>query len=153
MKLSKTLFLILIAACFTFTANTAASKTIREKTDSAKKSTAYKIIHLCGYGDICVCPSEITVKSGTTVIWINQSEMSIKIHFVGEQVKAADENHIHFRVNSEGFYVSNTIPDRSRATLSFIEKGRYNYVAKTISNSLTDLSKNHREFNGTIIVE
>jgi len=59
MKLSKTLFLILIAVCFTFTANIAANETIRKKTDSAKKSTVYKIIHLCSYGDICVCPSEI----------------------------------------------------------------------------------------------
>ena len=153
MKLSKTLVLILIAVCFTFTANTAASKTIREKIDSAKKSTAYKIIHLCGYGDICVCPSEITVKSGTTVIWINQSEMPIKIHFVGEQIKAADENHIHFRVDSEGSYISNTIPNRSRATLSIIEKGRYNYVAKTIPGSATNALRHHREFNGIIIVE
>ena len=37
MKLSKTLFLILIAVCFTFTANIAANETIRKKTDSAKK--------------------------------------------------------------------------------------------------------------------
>ena len=153
MKSFKTLFLVCIAICFSFAAITDARETTRNKIDPAKKSTAYKIIHLCSYGDICVCPSGITVKSGTTVIWINQSEMPIKIHFEGKPVTAAGENHIHFRVDNEGSYISNMIPNGARATLKFVEKGRYDYVAETIPGASTDPLRQPREYNGTIIVK
>ena len=153
MKSFKTLFLVCIAICFSFATITAARETTRNKIDPANKSAAHKIIRLCSYGDIRSCPPEATVKPGTTVIWINQSKMPVKIHFEGKQVTAASENHIHFRVDNEGSYVSSTVPNGARATLSFVEKGRYDYVAETIPGASTDPLRQPREYNGTIIVK
>jgi hypothetical protein len=85
MKSPKTLFLILIAACFSFAAITDASGTIRKKATPSENTDETKIIRLCSYGHISDCPLEVTVNSGTKIIWINESYMPIKIHFKGKQ--------------------------------------------------------------------
>ncbi len=153
MKATKTLFLGLIAVCFSFAAIADAGAAVKMKATPGEDAAANKIIRLCSYGDICACPVEATVNSGTTVIWVNQSKMPVKIHFDGKQIKEVGKNHIHFMTNSKGTYVSNTIPTGALATLSFVEKGQFNYVAETIPSASNQPLRRARVFNGTIIVK
>ena len=153
MKSHKTLFLILIAVCFSFAAITDASGKIRFRSVPGENTDGTRIIRLYRYGDICVRPCEITVKTGATVIWSNESERAVRIHFNGKQVNETGKNHNHFIKDNNGNYVSNTIPTGAKATLNLVEKGKYNYVAEFLPGTSTQIWNHLGEFNGTIIVE
>jgi plastocyanin len=97
-------------------------------------------------------PAEVTVKTGTTVIWFNDSMAAMEIQFTSKKVTMACQNPIQFTVDEEGAFISNRIPIGAVASLCFIEKGEYSYMARRASAS-TRAAPKDVDFKGKIIVE
>jgi hypothetical protein len=115
-----------------------------------KKIAGSRIVRI-GYSTGIV-PREVSVTSGTTVIWLNDSMAAMEIQFTSKKVTAACQNPIHFSVDESGAFISNRIPMGAVASLCFIEKGLYEYLARRVSASARP-APNEVEFRGTIIVE
>ena len=114
----------------------------------------YKIIRIEDIGR--VFPEEITVPQGTTVIWINNSKRTIELQFEGKQVTLACKSPVHFVVDEYGSFISDRIPSGSVASLCFIEKGEFHYVARNVLASYSaglPYEDRQREFKGKVIVE
>jgi plastocyanin len=125
-----------------------------EKTDQIqpeKKIAGSQIIRLHYSGGIN--PSTATVKPGTTVIWINEANSPIEIQFSGKQVTMACQNPVHFVIDDKGSFISNEIPLGAVASLCFIEKGEYNYIARRSMKPNLAYRDKPVEFKGKIIVE
>ncbi|MBI1987857.1 MAG: hypothetical protein HYS70_05880 [Nitrospinae bacterium] len=80
-------------------------------------------------------PRQVTVKPGTTVIWLNGTTGEyIEIGFTGDQkVNLACKAPVHFVVGPDGAYTSDKIPFGSVASLCFIEKGQFKYTVSKLS--------------------
>jgi len=94
----------------------------------------------------------VSVKLGTTVIWLNDTSRVIEIEFVGKQVTMACGSPVGFFVNEEGSYTSQKIVPKAVVSLCFVEKGEYPYVLllRTLQGADPLQGKN---FRGKIIVE
>jgi hypothetical protein len=109
-------------------------------------------IHYSG----AVLPESLTVKKGSTVVWINESQSPVEIQFEGKQVTLACKSPVHFVVNEDGSFISDRIPNGAVASMCFIEPGEFNFVARKASTSYSDaLSDRQRikEFKGHVIVK
>lgn len=99
----------------------------------------------------------IRIKPGTTVIWINDADLQLEVHFVGKAVTLACGTPTHFVVDDKGAYVSNRIPWGATASLCFIQKGEFDYVVREayggISYGRTVPGTVPEEYKGKIIVE
>jgi plastocyanin len=95
-------------------------------------------------------PTNLTVKSGTTVIWVNHSRDPIEILFLDKQVTLACGSPINFFVGKEGAYESAKIPFGGTASLCFLEKGRFDYMFK---KSSTFYPMSEREHKGFVLVQ
>lgn len=153
MKTAKILSLIVLAACFTlFSASGLRAEDKKDKIVPEASIKETKIIRLHYMGGIT--PPELTVKQGTTVIWVNDSRAMIEIQFEGKQVTVACKSPVHFNVDDQGSFISDRIPQDSVASLCFIEKGEYTYVArKAPGYSANEIRENVKEFKGKIIVQ
>lgn len=80
-------------------------------------------------------PKQITLKPGTTVIWLNGTTGEyIEIGFTGDQkVQMACKAPVHFILGSDGSYISDKIPFGAVASLCFIEKGQFKYTVSKLS--------------------
>ena len=78
------------------------------KVDTAKKIDAHKVIRI--HKMVGLDPKLAMVSSGTTVIWMNQSDSLAEIQFRGKEVTIACKNPTNFVVNEEGSFISNRIP-------------------------------------------
>jgi len=124
----------------------------KDKIVPEKNIKAHKIIRLHYMGGIT--PTEITVEPGTTVIWVNDSRSPVEIQFEGQQVTMACKSPVHFIVDEKGSFVSDRIPQGSVASLCFVEKGEYTYVArKAPTGSTYERRESVKEFKGKVIVE
>ena len=100
-------------------------------------------------------PATVTAKPGTTVIWVNNSNNTGEIRFLGKRVTmacGAPVNFVHgvFNQGVHSGYESNEIFQGGIASLCFLEKGKYEYVYKV---SKTDLKQKEKEYKGVIIIE
>lgn len=100
-------------------------------------------------------PKQVTVKPGTTVIWLNgTSGEYIEIGFTGDQkVNVACKAPVHFVVGSDGSYTSDKIPLGAVASLCFIEKGQYNYSVSKLPFFAQGAAAQAEKLQGTIIVK
>lgn len=101
-----------------------------------------------------ISPSDVTVKAGTTVIWMNDSRAPVQLQFQGQQVTMACKSPVNFVVDESGSFISNLIPQGSVASLCFVEKGTYDYVfRKGPTGQGYELRESIKEFKGKITVE
>ncbi|MEI6127314.1 MAG: hypothetical protein WCQ99_12260 [Pseudomonadota bacterium] len=153
MKTVKILSAVVLAVCFSMVSVygvRAEGKEDKIVADANIKET--KIIRLHYMGGIT--PPELTVKQGTTVVWVNDSRAMLEIKFEGKQVTLACKSPVHFMVDDEGSFLSDRIPQDSVASLCFIEKGEFTYVArKAQSGSSTQMRESVKEFKGKITVQ
>jgi plastocyanin len=111
-----------------------------------------KIIRLHYMGGIT--PPELTVQPGTTVVWVNDSRAMLELQFEGKQVTLACKSPVHFNIDENGSFISDRIPQDSVASLCFVEKGEFTYVArKTPGNTADEPRMTVKEFKGKIIVK
>ena len=113
---------------------------------------AHQVIRLHYVGGIT--PAEVTIAPGTTVIWMNDSRAPLEIQFGGKQVTLACKRPVHFAIDENGSFISDRIPQGSVASLCFVEKGDFTYVArKAYAGSGIPDRQNIKEFKGTIRVQ
>jgi plastocyanin len=130
------------------------SGAVEQKIQPDKDTGTHQIIRIHYSG--AVIPEVLTVKPGATVVWINDSKGAFEIQFEGKQVTLACKSPVHFTINDDGSFISDRIPNGSVASLCFIEKGEFNYVArKILSASPERLGDRERiqEFKGKIVVK
>lgn len=153
MQILKTLFFVVIAICFLFVSITSAEEALEGKIETEKDIKAHSIIYLSPHGGNIIDPAEVTIKPGTTVVWINRSKALVEIHFEGKQVTKACKRPVHFVVDEKGSFISNKIPNGAVANLCVIEKGEFNYVVRTSPFSTSQAVRHSKEYKGKIIVE
>ena len=103
-----------------------------------------------------ISPSEVTITRGTTVIWRNDSRSALEIQFEGKPVTIACKSPILFNIDKSGSFMSKHISQGSRASLCFVEKGEYNYVARKVgagAGARSPVRETVKEFKGKIIVK
>ena len=106
-----------------------------------------------------VSPSEVTIAPGTTVVWVNNSRDTLEVQFEGKQVTAACKSPVYFVLDEQGSFISNRIPQGSVASLCFVEKGEFNYVARKAwgwnmrSGGGMPQREQIQEFKGKVIVQ
>jgi len=153
MKTAKILATLVFALCFAMTSAWAAGEAKDSKivTDQNIKET--KIIRLDVLGGIS--PAEVTVKPGTTVVWVNNSRSQLELKFEGKQVTLACKSPVHFMIDEDGSFISDRIPQDSVASLCFVEKGEFNYVLRKApgSGAISQMRENIKEFKGKVIVQ
>ncbi len=82
-----------------------------------------------------ISPSKITVKRGSTVIWLNgTSGTFLNISFTaGKKVQGVCSSSKRFFLNDEGIFVSGMIPPGAVASLCFLRAGNYNFMVQGIN--------------------
>jgi len=151
MRTTKGIWRVIIFASLLFTtfilfSNQAMSQ--EGKIVPEKKLPEVKVIRF----DHINIPSIDTVKipSGTTVIWVNGlAGYTLEIKFIDKKVTLACSSPIHFIVDDDGAFVSNKVPFGGVASLCFIEKGEFNYIAKRTPSRQPPVP----DVKGKIIVE
>jgi plastocyanin len=150
--MKKTVSILLAVVCMSVFAVSTVCAEEQKKIVKEKAIAAHKVIRLHYIGGIN--PSEITIKPGTTVIWMNDSRAAVELQFQGKQVTMACKSPVHFVVDENGSFISDRIPQGSVASLCFVEKGEFPYVAR---KAATGATYEHRgaikEFTGKVIVE
>jgi len=123
----------------------------QEKIVPEKNMHYHQVIHLDASGNIS--PADVTVKAGTTVVWINHAKVPLEICFVGKQITVACKSPVHFVVDEDGSFISNRVPSGAVASLCLVEKGEFKYIARTMPKYTTSGYTRAREYDGTIIVQ
>ncbi len=154
MKIIKNTMILLISTLFVF--GNIQPMLASEKKDKIgpDKNIKPMIIRMHYIGNIS--PREVTVALGTTVIWHNNSRATLEIQFEGKPVTLSCKSPVHFVVDESGSFMSNHIPQGSVASLCFVEKGEFNYVARKVfssSGASYELRENIQEFKGKVIVK
>jgi len=153
MKKAQFFSAMVLAVCFAFVSAIGAygaEKSEKIVKDANIKET--KIIRLHYMGGIT--PPELNVKAGTTVVWVNDSRAMLELKFEGKQVTLACKSPVHFIIDEDGSFLSDRIPQDSVASLCFVEKGVFNYVArKAQTGSIDSIRDTVKEFKGKITVE
>jgi plastocyanin len=149
---------IVLLGCFLLAAYTgvaaAQSEKMKEKIAPDKNININKMIRIHYSG--AVIPESITVKPGSTVVWINESQQPFEIQFEGKQVSLACKNPVHFVLSEDGVFISDRIPTGAVASMCFIETGEFNFVARKVSTSYSAALSDRRkiqEFKGQVIVK
>lgn len=155
MKSIKTILgVCILAACACLVGAPAGGGEQDAKIQPEKAIREHRIIRIEDIGS--VIPGEVSVPQGTTVIWINNSKRTIEIQFEGQQVTLACKSPVHFVVDENGSFISNRIPSGSVASLCFVEKGEFHYVARNVLSSYSagmPYEDRQREVKGKVIVE
>jgi hypothetical protein len=94
----------------------------------------------------------VTVKPGTTVIWLNDTSRVLELEFTGKQVTMACGSPVGFFVNEEGSYTSQKIIPKAVVSLCFIEPGEFSYQLLLGKLKGPDPLQG-KNFNGKIIVQ
>ena len=154
MKCYKVLPTVLLLSCFLLV-NLCNAQGKEGKIVPEKKGKNHKVIRLVSHGQMVnmISSPEVTIEPGTTVIWINQSDVTIELKFQGKQVTMACKSPVHFVVDENGSFLSNRIPIGSVASLCFVEKGEFDYVARTALAFDQAYVKEVKEFKGKVIVK
>jgi plastocyanin len=146
----KTVLFVILCLCIGLFFTIVSATAQEQKVFPDKKIAGSQVVRISYMSGIN--PAEVAVKTGTTVIWLNDSMAAMEIQFTSKQVTMACQNPIHFTVDEEGIFISNRIPIGAVASLCFIEKGEYSYMARRASAS-TRAAPKDVEFKGRIIVE
>jgi hypothetical protein len=74
----------------------------------------------------------------------------MEIYFTSKDVTMACEQPVHFVVGEDGAFVSDRIPLGSVASLCFVEKGTFEYIARQTSSTP---SLGSGGFKGKVVVK
>ena len=74
-----------------------------------------------------VVPRRLQVEPGTTIAWINNSELPVKVRFTGKAVSTTCKAPRGFSVGKAGVYVSSEIKKGAVVSLCFLEPELYVY--------------------------
>ena len=149
----KNIFMIVlgIIVCSVISASVYAEEA-QEKIKPTFDIKAHQLIRLNYLSGIS--PAEVTVKAGTTVIWMNDSRAMVQLQFEGQQVTMACKSPVNFIIDDQGSFISNLIPQGSVASLCFVEKGTYNYVFRPAPEGATYQPRSAiKEYKGIITVQ
>lgn len=150
-NLTKLLFILSLCFCLTVLHAFRNTQAQSERIVPEKNVVASQLIRISYITGIT--RENVTVKPGTTVIWLNDSRASLYLEFTDKQVTIACKSPVHFIVDEEtGTFISNRIPMGAVASLCFIEKGEFVYKVKRASPGAFPAAK-PQEFTGKIIVE
>lgn len=122
-----------------------------EKIAPEQKIAAHQIIHLNAIAG--VDPKTVTIKAGTTVIWINELGGVAEIQFTDKQITIACKSPTHFVVDDQGSYISDKITSGAVASLCFVQKGTYKYLLLREPRRTDPVKATPPPLEGTIIVE
>ena len=110
-----------------------------------------QVVHLLVSG---IEPGTATIKPGTTVIWVNESPGEVEIRFTNtETMMLACGSPLRFVQDLEGQFISDMIPFAGVASICFIQKGEFSYVAARSPSGLEAGEDVTKEYKGTIIVK
>jgi len=99
-------------------------------------------------------PSTATICPGTTVIWINESPGMVEIHFTNTGSMAlVCGSPLRFVPDIEGQFISDMIPFAGVASICFIQKGEFSYVAKRGPSDIATDKDSTKEYQGKIVVQ
>jgi len=129
----------------------AVAKAASEKIVPQEKIASHQIIHLNNIAGLD--PKNVTVKAGTTVIWINETGSVAEIQFIDKQVTLACKSPTHFVVDSDGSFISDKIVSGAVASLCFIQRGAYKYVVLREARRTAPVKTEPVLLEGTITVE
>lgn len=149
----KNIFMMVVGiiVCCVFSSSVYAEKA-QEKIQPTLDIQAHQLIRLNYLAGIS--PAEVTVKAGTTVIWMNDARAMVQLQFEGQQVTMACKSPVNFIIDEQGSFISNLIPQGSVASLCFVEKGTYNYVFRKAPEGATYQTRGAiKEYKGVITVE
>lgn len=149
----KNIFMIVVGIimCSVLSASVYAEES-QEKIQQTFDIKAHQLIRLNYLAGIS--PAEVSVKAGTTVIWMNDARAMVQLQFEGKQVTMACKSPVNFIIDEQGSFISNLIPQGSVASLCFVEKGTYNYVFRKAPEGATYQPRGAiKEFKGVITVE
>ena len=80
-----------------------------------------------------IVPIEITVKQGTSVIWLNSTRGFVTVVFArGEEVSAATQSPTRFFLAPDGTFTSNAFGPGAVASLAFLSPGQYRYFVSGV---------------------
>lgn len=140
---------ILVCCMFTASVYAEESKEKIQPTLDIKEHQLIRLNYLAG-----ITPSDVTVKAGTTVIWMNDARVPVQLQFQGQQVTMACKSPVNFIIDEQGSFISNLIPQGSVASLCFVEKGTYDYIFYPRASASTVRSRaGEKEYKGMITVE
>ncbi|MCX8044921.1 MAG: hypothetical protein N3B18_12450 [Desulfobacterota bacterium] len=125
-----------------------------QKIQPDKDIKVHQIIRIHYSG--AVIPEILTVKPGSTVVWINDAKSAVEIQFEGKQVTLACKSPVHFTIDENGSFISDRIPTGSVASLCFIEPGEFSYIARKAPTTVSERMGPRdgiQEFKGKIIVQ
>ena len=78
-----------------------------------------------------ISPTTLTVKLGTTIVWVNSDPGPVTIKFL-DTLGVACKVPVNFHADVWGNYETGTIPEGGTASLCFIFKGTYRYEVKRL---------------------
>lgn len=139
------------AVCLSMIVLCAVTARAADKVVPEKKMPGHTVIRINQINGLD--PKQVTVKQGTTVIWMNHTDSLAEIQFTGKAVTVACKSPTHFIVDENGSFVSDRIPPSSVASLCFVEKGTFNYVLQRGPRRTSDVKTNLPDVSGTIVVE
>ena len=78
-----------------------------------------------------ISPTSLTVKLGTTIVWVNSDPGPITIKFL-DKLGIACKVPVNFHADVWGNYETGAIPEGGTASICFIYKGTYKYEVKRL---------------------
>ena len=78
-----------------------------------------------------ISPASLTVKLGTTIVWVNSDPGPVTIKFL-DKLGIACKVPVNFYADVWGNYETGAIPEGGTASICFIYKGTYNFEVKRL---------------------
>ena len=80
-----------------------------------------------------ILPSDIRIKPGSTVIWLNSTRTFVTVVFAdGEDTAAASESPTRFFMAPDGTFTSNGFAPGAVASIAFLTPGTYRYFVSGV---------------------
>jgi hypothetical protein len=80
-------------------------------------------------------PVDLNVRSGTVVIWLNQSGSDIRIMLHDPKVAISCLSPVNFDITAEGCFTSGRLMPGAVASLCFVQTGTYAYSVERLSGA------------------
>ena len=95
-----------------------------------------------------ISPKVATIEKGTTVVWVNNTNGSLGLFFAkGKELEAVCSAPSRFRLDAEGKYNAEGIPQGGTASVCFLEAGKYQY------DVVVQEKRAGGSYQGTIVVK
>jgi plastocyanin len=80
-----------------------------------------------------IIPIDVTIKPGSTIIWLNSTRGFVTVVFAeGEETATATQSPTRFFLAPDGTYTSNAFGPGAVASLAFLSPGKYRYFVSGV---------------------